>query len=242
MKKLPDLSVVILCYRSEEHLIEYVGQVTKLLSKEKIDFELVLVANFDEHGPPDRTPQIVKQFAAGDNRCVYAANLKKGMMGWDLRSGLDLARGQLIAFLDGDGQTPPADIVRLYRLHSGGKYDISKIYRTERADSLFRKITSLVFNLLFTLFFPGPRIRDINGKPKLVSREAYKKMRLTSNDWFADAEVILEARRLKLTICEIPGVSLPNRWRKSFLGPGAILEFIRNLIVYRFRYWFFPDA
>lgn len=242
MKKLPELSVIVLCYRSEEHLVEYLADVLKQLGAEKIDYEIVLVANFDEQGPPDRTPQIVRKFAGANKRCIYVANPKKGMMGWDLRSGLDLARGQVIAFLDGDGQTPPEDIVRLYQLHCDGKSDISKIYRTQRADSLFRKITSVVFNLLFKLFFPGPRIRDINGKPKLVSRDAFEKMHLTSNDWFADAEVMLEARRLKLTIREIPGVSLPNRWRKSFLGPGAIFEFIKNLIVYRFRYWFFPHA
>jgi hypothetical protein len=75
-----------------------------------------------------------------------------------------------------------------------------------------------------------------------MPREVYAKMHLTSNDWFADAEIMLEARRLHLRISEIPGVSYPNRWRKSFLGIGAILEFFKNLIVYRFRYWFFPDA
>lgn len=237
MKKIPDLSVVVLCYRSEEHIVPYVDGISDALRAARINFELVLVANYDPYGLPDKTPGIVRQLSRENTRYRPVIMPKQGMMGWDLRTGLEAAHGRLIALLDGDGQTPPDDIVRLYRLYGEGKYDLCKIFRTRREETLFRKFSSWLFNLLFSLFFPVAGTRDINGKPKLMTRETYQKMRLGSNDWFADAEIMLEARRLGLTIKEIPGISFPNRWRRSFLGPGAVFEFLKNLVVYRWRYW-----
>jgi glycosyltransferase involved in cell wall biosynthesis len=237
VKKAPDLSVVILCYRSEEHLVPFIDEMHAALSGQSIDYELVLVANHDADGHPDSTPQIVKTLANRDARCLPVIETKRGMMGWDLRHGLSAATGSMIAIVDGDGQTPASEIVRLYSLWQQKRPDFLKVYRVQRDDSWFRKFASGLFNFLFAFFFPVWRIRDVNGKPKMFSREAMLRMKLTSNDWFADAEIVLEARRLKFTILETPGISRKNSWRRSFLRAPAIFEFIRNLIGYRIRYW-----
>ena len=207
-----------------------------------MDFELILVANYDSGGKPDKTPAIVKQLAARDPRCRFIAVPKEGMMGWDLRAGLAAARGRRIAFLDGDGQTPASEVVQLIEYASRNPADICMIYRALRHDSLWRRFLSTIFNLVTRLLFPGTGIRDINAKPKLITRQAYEKIHLRSDDWFADVELILKARRLGMSIREIPGSFLKNSWRKSFIGPAAIMEFLKNLLKFRLRYWFKPDS
>ena len=37
-------------------------------------------------------------------------------MGWDLRSGLDAATGDVIVLIDGDSQNPVDDVLKLYAL------------------------------------------------------------------------------------------------------------------------------
>jgi len=219
--------------------VQYVEKIMRTLETNEPSFEIVLVANYDKEGNDDTTPVIVRNLCAQNNKCRFVTEEKQGMMGWDLRTGLTRANGNFILFLDGDGQTPVEEILRAYGslLQSGA--DICTVYRTHREDGLFRIICSFFLNLLFRLFFPGIGTRDINGKPKIIKRSAYKRMCLTSNDWFADAEFMLEARRLKMQVCEIPGMFLKNTWRKSFIGLPAIAEFGLNLVKYRFRYWFY---
>jgi hypothetical protein len=88
--------------------------------------------------------------------------------------------------------------------------------------------------LLFRLFFRGSsKLRDVNAKPKIMTREAYKRMTLRSSNWFIDAELILNCVNLNLRIYEIP-VEFQSLGRKSFVKPGAILEFLKHMIEYRF--------
>lgn len=237
MSAARELSVVVLCYRGEENVLPFIEQIKNTLAQRKIDFELILVANYDLPASADRTPQIMRDLAAKDKRCICVATQKNGMMGWDLREGLKQATGRVIAFVDGDGQTPAADILKLYGLLNEKNLDICKIYRIGRAEKLWRRIFSAIFNFLFRILFPGFRIRDINAKPKLITQVALKRMHLTSNDWFIDAEIMLESRRLKLQFAEIPGISGENTWRRSFVGAAAMFEFAKNLLVYRMRYF-----
>lgn len=234
----PELSIVVLCYRAEESIVPFVEKIEKELHEEHLtNYELVLVANYYSR-IPDRTPQIVGDMARRNPKIVCVAREKQGMMGWDLRDGLVHATGDALAIIDGDGQMPPADIVRLYRVFRSGEFDLCKTFRIKRYDGLWRKIVSLCFNGLFGIIFPGGHFRDINSKPKIISRSAYEKMRLVNDNWFSDAEIMLEARRLGLNVGEIPTVFNKNEWRASFVSSWTIVEFFGNLVRYRFKYWF----
>jgi len=203
----------------------------------EIDYELVLVANFHD-GVPDPTPELVTRFAENNPRARAITRVKEGMMGWDMRSGLRAARGSHLAVIDGDGQMPMSDIVKVYRLLQLGDYDLVKTFRAQRFDGPYRKIISVGYNLLFRILFPSAaKFRDINSKPKVMTREAYETMHLVSNDWFTDAEIMIESIRNRLTVGEISTIFLSNERRSSFVPPSAILEFLRNLITYRLRWW-----
>jgi hypothetical protein len=86
-----------------------------------------------------------------------------------------------------------------------------------------------VFSLLF-----GFKVRDINSKPKIIRRDKYELLNLQSDDWFADAEIVIRARELGLKIGETPVHFSTNDARGSFVKPKAILEFTSNMFQYRF--------
>ena len=110
-----------------------------------------------------------------------------------------------------------------------------KTFREVRYDGAYRKFISFWYNVLFRILFPGLKSRDINSKPKIITNKAFKQLQLISNDWFADAEIMLEVRRLHLNFYEFPVIFSQIKDRRSFVRVSAIIEFLRNLITYRFR-------
>ena len=110
-----------------------------------------------------------------------------------------------------------------------------KAYRIKRSDGLYRRILSSIYNLIFNLFFPGFSCHDVNSKPKIFKANVLRQMNLLSDDWFIDAEIMIQTRRLKLSFAEISTQFTRLDLRKSFVKPSAIIEFIINMIVYRIR-------
>jgi glycosyltransferase involved in cell wall biosynthesis len=234
----PELSIVVLCYRSEELIVPYIAQMEKeLLAEEITSYELVLVCNYFP-GSSDTTPGIIRKMAAENPRIKPVMKEKEGMMGWDVITGFDAAEGEILALIDGDGQMPSRDIVRLYRVMKTGEFGFAKTFRAKRMDGPFRSFISFWYNMIFHILFPGALFRDMNSKPKMISRSAFSKMNLTCTGWFADGEIMLEVRRLNLPFAEVPTVFHENEWRASFIKPWTILEFLYFMMIYRLKYWF----
>ncbi len=232
----PDLSVVLLCYRSENALIPHVEELKTHLLELNITWEIILVGNYDI-GSNDKTPEIVRDLANQDSRLIALTKIKEGMMGWDMKAGLEHASGKVVAVNDGDGQFPSIDIGRLYKKLIDEDLDIVKTYRSKRDDGFYRFTLSTGYNFIMNIFFPKLSCRDINSKPKIFKAEAIKQMELISDDWFIDAEIMIQANRLNLKFAEIPTQFEKLSARKSLVKPIAILEFLVNIFLFRLREW-----
>ncbi len=229
-----ELSVVVLCYHSETFVESFVHQLIDEIKELAISYELILVANYDKNSK-DKTPEIVKKIAQDNKHIQHLTNEKEGGMGWDMRSGLSAATGNYIAVIDGDAQMPSSDIPLVYKIIKSGNYDLVKTYRSKRYDGIIRISLSKIYNLLFSILFSSSSIKDINSKPKIFTKNAYLQMHLKSNDWFTDAEIMIEALKYKMKMCEISTVFYKNERRTSFVGFSTVLEFIYNLFYYRFK-------
>jgi glycosyltransferase involved in cell wall biosynthesis len=142
----------------------------------QFSWELVLVGNYIE-GSDDETPEVVTKLAEGSNNIRTVIRPKQGMMGWDMRMGLDAARGTYIGVIDGDGQFPPESIIACLLKCELEDLDLTKTYRVIRDDGLYRRLISTVYNALFSLLF-GFKVRDINSKPKIIRRDKYELLHL----------------------------------------------------------------
>jgi glycosyltransferase involved in cell wall biosynthesis len=230
-----ELSVVVLCYHSENIIEKFVEQLISELTELNVIYELVLVANYDKNSV-DNTPVLAAQLAQKYNSIKVLAHEKEGGMGWDMRSGLSAATGKYIAVIDGDAQMPASDIPIVYGVIKFGKYDLVKTYRAKRYDGFVRTFLSDMYNILFRLFFsPSFPVRDINSKPKIFTKTAYQKMNLRSNDWFTDAEIMIQAFSQQLKIAEISTVFYKNERKTSFVGFKTVWEFMFNLLKYRIK-------
>jgi len=238
---IPTLSIVVLCYSAGIEVKDFTARIISDLEANKVfDYEIILVANYNRFST-DITRKIVRDLSIENNRIFYTAEPKPpgGMMGWDLRCGLNSARGRYLLVIDGDGQMPAQDIFRVYQKIINEDFDLVKTYRLQRGDNCWRKIIFWCYNIFSNILFPGIGSRDINSKPKVIKREKYSLLNLSENGWCIDAEIMLQSRKLNFKIGEIPTVFIGLQGkRRSFVKLPAIFEFIKFLIKYRFKEWF----
>jgi len=237
---IPEISVVVLCYKAGRKIEEFAGKVLREMNELKVGYEIILVGNYLKDDISDETPEAVREMARRHPRIKAVTLEKKGMMGWDARSGLDAATGKTIALIDGDDQMPASDLTEVYRKLKGGNLDMVKTYRKERHDGILRKINSDIYNLFFRLLFPGFAVKDVNAKPKIFTRAFFDKLQLSSNDWFLDAEIMIQSRRHMGRIGEIPTIFFESKTRRSFVKAAHIWEFVKNLLKARWREFFHP--
>jgi glycosyltransferase involved in cell wall biosynthesis len=229
-----ELSIIILCYCSGEAVVDFVAQTELLVQSLTKDYEIILVGNYIE-GDNDCTKEVVSRLAADNSRCKALCLPKKGMMGWDMRLGLEAAVGSYLCVIDGDGQFPIESIATCYQEIKTGKYDLVKTYRANRLDGIYRTLVSRTYNIVFNILFPGLGSVDVNSKPKMLTRRAYEQMDISSDDWFVDAEIMLNIRRHHMDFHEFPVEFGSLSGRSSFVKFRAIIEFVVNLIVYRLK-------
>lgn len=236
---MPNVSVVVLCYKAGKSVPAFVGRVEQALENVSRDWEIVLVGNYNQgEEASDPTPGYVRREAERDPRIAAVTLRKEGMMGWDARTGLAAATGDVIILIDGDNQMPPEDVEAVYKKLVAEKLDMAMTYRSVRQDSLVRRLNSKAYNMVFRCLFPGIQARDVNSKPKAMTRAFYEKLDLTADDWFLDAEIMIQARRHQVKLGQIPTVFRASNDRKSFVRFDAVLEFLKNLARHRWREFF----
>ena len=94
----PHFSLVVLCYRSGQNIIPFVERLQRTLSRCNFSWELVLVGNYIA-GSDDETPQVISKLAERSSNIRTVIRPKEGMMGWDMRMGLDAARGTYLSLI-----------------------------------------------------------------------------------------------------------------------------------------------
>jgi glycosyltransferase involved in cell wall biosynthesis len=231
---MTELSVVVLCYHSGETILPFFDKLSEVLENLHIEYEIVLVAN-DFAESKDETIKIVTQLASNQPNVIPITRIKEGMMGWDMLQGMNTCSGKYICVIDGDGQFPIESVAEVFSVIKDSDYDIVKTYRVKRHDGTYRILLSSIYNLLFRLLYPGLHSKDVNSKPKILPRDVFSRLNLQSTDWFIDAEIMIAARDQKLMIKEIPITFSANASRKSFVKINAIVEFILNMIKFRFK-------
>ncbi len=227
----PELSLVVPCYNEEACLPNTMPPLAEAFARAGITLQLVLVDN----GSTDRTSQIIDELIARGlpvTKAVVPVNQGQGL---GILTGFPLCRGRFIGFICADGQVSPEDVVIVFEAARRSPVPtLAKARRLFRPDGWMRKVTSIAYNGLMQLLFWGMPSLDVNGNPKIMPAEILRRMDLTSRDWFLEAEVMLKARYLRLSVIEINLLGKPRACGRSRVRLATVFEFIRNITWYRF--------
>ena len=114
------LSIIIPSYNEEGNVAKCASVVSKLLSENGIDYELVFVND----GSKDRTWDIISNLARNDEHIVgvnFSRNFGKESA---IFAGLETAKGDACVLLDCDLQFPPEVIIEMYNIWKNNDVDI----------------------------------------------------------------------------------------------------------------------
>jgi dolichyl-phosphate beta-glucosyltransferase len=200
------LSIVIPAYNEQARLPRTVLEAIHWCSAQKMEFELVLA----DDGSRDATLALARLFEEGDARVRALACPHMGK-GATVRFGMLNARGKSVLFMDADGATPMDETAKLLAAIEGG-CDVaigSRVIQSpgevEVKTPVHRKIIGRVF-AFFVNLFAIEGIADTQCGFKMFRREAAQAIfsRQKTAGFAFDVEVLYLARRLSLTIQEIP--------------------------------------
>jgi len=169
------LSLVIPMYREAGNVLPLVACVHRALDDYPARWELVLVND----GSRDATAHEMEQARAQWGRHVRLLHLPRNQgQTAAMQAGIDAARGEVIATLDGDGQNDPADIPSMVSHLLDHDLDLVCGRRSQRQDHyLSRKLPSRLANRLIRRV-TGVRISDYGCSLKVYRSKVIRRVRL----------------------------------------------------------------
>ena len=224
----PWISVVIPIKDERDNLRPLTDQLLKVLqSRDESDttpFEIIYV----DDGSSDGSSELLDRLAAEHPPVtVWHFDRNYGQSaGFD--AGFKRSTGALIATMDGDLQNDPADIGVL--LAHAKDYDLVCGWRTNRHDSLIRKISSRVANAVRSAV-TGDRVHDTGCSLKLFRRPVVDRLQMfTGMHRFFPALALMHG----FTVTEVPVRHHPRTHGVSKYGVGnRLFKGLYDLIAVR---------
>ncbi len=171
----PSLSIVIPMFNEIDNVGPMISRVHEALDDYQGPWELLVV----DDGSTDGTPQALRRQSEERGSHVRVVELRRNFgQTAAMQAGIDEARGELIATLDGDLQNDPKDIPRMVDHLIEKDLDLLTGWRKNRKDDLvMRKIPSRIANRLIGKI-TGVRINDYGCSLKVYRSSVIKQVRL----------------------------------------------------------------
>lgn len=168
-----DLSVVVPVFNEAENLEALHREIDAALRPSGLAYEILYV----DDGSDDATPDRLAAIQAGDPHVTVVGLSRNFGQTAAMMAGLERSRGDDVAFMDGDRQNDPADILRLRARRAEG-YDLIAGWRVDRQDAwLSRRLPSRLANWLIGAI-TGVRLHDYGCSLKVVRGDLARSLRL----------------------------------------------------------------
>lgn len=223
------ISAVFPAFNEEENIERLYQQATSALKRITDDYEIVIVND----GSRDKTREIADRLAREDpHLSVYHHPTNLGYAK-ALNTGFTRAKMPLIFYSDADLQFDLNEIDLLLPLME--EADIGIGYRIDRKDSRLRLFFAWGYNRLARFVF-GIKVRDIDCAFKMFKKEVFDKIKIESDHFMVDTEILAKAKRLGLKIKEIGVTHLPRAGGKSTVRPAHIYYTLRGVLKLKWQF------
>jgi glycosyltransferase involved in cell wall biosynthesis len=136
----PQLSVVAPLFDEAANVLDLHRRVLSVLDGLGLSYELVLV----DDGSRDATPDLLERLAVRDSRVRVVTLSRNFGHQAAVTAGLDHARGDAVAILDGDLQDPPEVLPTFVERWREG-FDVVYAVRTKRKENAFKRAGYFLF-------------------------------------------------------------------------------------------------
>lgn len=202
------ISVIFPAFNEEDNITNCITGAHKALGEMLESFEIIVVND----GSVDSTSAKCRELADKFSRIRIISKEKNEGYGCAIRDGIKESSGEFVFFSDSDGQFD------LRELNDFLKYadncDIVIGYRSRRADSFNRKMTSGVHKAIIKGLF-GLGVRDINCAFKLFKKIIFDDIKIEAKSYSINAEILVKGKARGLDIREIAVSHFPRAGGRS---------------------------
>src|SRR5438094_1471033 len=226
---MKSLSVVFPAFNEAANIRAVVEDAYRTLPELTPIFEIIVVND----GSNDSTGEICDRLVEELSNVRVVHHPRNRGYGAALKSGIRLARHDLIFFTDADGQFDLREVAAL--LEQTDTYDIVAGYRARRQDPPHRLLFAWGWNILVRVVL-GVRIRDIDCAFKVFNRRVFDRVQIHSVGAMVNTEIFAQVFRFGMTVKEVRVSHFPRRHGKPTGGdPAVIIKAFRELIKIRLK-------
>ena len=140
------LSVIIPSYNEEGNIPKTASVISKLLSKENIDYELIFIND----GSSDKSWELIKALSMSDEHIIgidFSRNFGKESA---IFAGLRAAKGDCCVLMDCDLQFPPEVMIEMYNIWLNNDIDVVEGKKRSRGKekALYKAFSKLFYKLI----------------------------------------------------------------------------------------------
>lgn len=162
-----DLSIVVPLRDEAGNLERLAGEIEDAMLPSGYAWECIWV---DDGSRDDSFEELLRIQARAVCHRVLTLDRSHGQSA-ALAVGFQRARGRLVATIDADGQSDPADLVRLADHLAVGNLDLVNGVRLHRHDTRIRKVSSRIGNA-FRNRLTAESVRDVGCSVRVLRRES----------------------------------------------------------------------
>lgn len=219
------LSFVVPVFNEQESLRAFYSELIKFIPSLSKSYEVVFI----DDGSSDDSLNILKNLEK-KNKNIEVFSLRKHQGKAEaLTLGFQKAKGDYIVTLDADLQDKPSEVKKVLAKAREG-WDLVSGWRKNRKDSIFKIVTSKLFNIIAS-FAWGLSVNDLNCGLKVYRKEAAKSLNLYGGmHRFIPLLVYQEGYR----VTEIPVVHDKRKLGKSKYGLSKVFTELPDLFTMLF--------
>lgn len=152
MSKL--ISFVIPCYRCENTITNVINEIDTVVGAiGEYDYEVITVDDCS----PDESLKVLKSLADKDDRIKVVSFAKNFGQHAGLIAGVNYAKGDIIVYLDDDGQCPVDHLKELINPLENGTADVAIAQYGKKTQSLFKNICSALNEYSANMLIDKPK-------------------------------------------------------------------------------------
>ena len=200
MTDKPGVTIIIPAYNEEEGILNIIKELKKLPE----NYDIIVV----DDGSTDNTYEVARSTGIKVIRHPY----NKGN-GAAIKTGALEARGDVLLFMDGDGQHNPEYIPDV--LQYIGEYDMVVGARTEEFKGLAIRNAGNRFLILLANYLTGFKIQDLTSGFRAIKKDVFRDLGLVEDKTTIEQEMVMKALKKEYRIKEIASHEYLRRYGKS---------------------------
>lgn len=206
------LEIIIPAHNEQHRISDTLDAYSAAFDDSDVAFDVSFMVALDDC--TDSTAELVTKHQTADPR-VRATDYPRLGKGGVLAEAFRDCQADLVAFVDADGATPPSELRRLVDICQSTDSDLAIASRYHPASVLpgrrsrFRRLTARTFAMAVRCFFGLP-YADTQCGAKVLRRNAAQRLTplLSTRDFVFDVDLLFTARKLGLSVAEVPTVWL----------------------------------